>query len=176
MPTRRYLAHIACALGVALTALIAATSAISATTATDTEALTVTAPIPASITINRVSDGTSAVTNFAFPETAPGATSAASTPYRVEITDSTGDWEVSADVTSTFTEGTTGATLADSAILVDGAIQGGTYVDLSTARTLQSPILRATHNSAYFTFKFAPAGGADSGTYTGTVTITAGTL
>lgn len=153
-----------------------ASSAFAATTATDTEALTVTAPVSAAITINRVSDGTSAVTNFAFPETAPGATSAASTPYRVELTSTSAKWEVSAAVTGTFTEGTTSATLANSAVLVDGPIQAGTYVDLSSARTLQTSIARATLNSGYFTFKFAPAAGADSGTYTGTVTVTAGTL
>lgn len=176
MPAHVKFTHLIAAISAIMLPMAIADGAFAATTATDTEALTITAPVGAAITINRVSDGTNPVTNFALPETAPGATSAASTPYRVELSTTTGDWEVSADVTSTFTEGTTGATLADSAITVSGAAQSGAYVDLSTARVLETGILRATLNSSYFTFKLAPAAGADSGTFTGVVTVTAGTL
>lgn len=155
--------------------LVIPAASLAATTASDTKTLSITAPVTASISINQLSDGTSGVASFAFPETAPGATSAASTPYRVELTSTSAKWQVSAAVTSTFTSGG-GATLSDADILVSGPAQGGPYVDLSASRTLETGIAKASLNSGYFTFKFAPAAAADSGSYSGVVTITAATL
>lgn len=170
MNARLRIASAAAALGL----LVLPATSLAATTASDSKTLTITAPVSASITVNQISDGTSAVTNFAFPETAPGATSAASTPYRVELTSTSAKWQVSAAVTTTFSSGA--ATLPDSDILVDGPIQGGTYVGLDTAPTLQTNIAKGTLNSSYFTFKFAPNAAADSGSYSGVVTVTAATL
>lgn len=151
-------------------------SALAATTASDSDTLTITAPVTASITMDRISDGVAAVSAFSFPETAPGATSADSTPYQVDLVSTSAKWQISAAVTTAFEDAGTGATLPNSAILVDGAAQGGTDVDLSTSRVLQTNIARGTLSSSPFTFAFAPSAGADSGTYSGVVTVTAATL
>lgn len=159
-----------------VSSLLVPAGAMAATTASDTEALSITAPVTASITIDRISDGAAAVNSFAFPETAPGATSAASTPYQVDLVSTSAKWQVSAAVTSTFTDGSSGATLPDSAIEVQGPAQGGSYVDLSASRVLETNIARASLSSSAFTFRFHPAAGADSGSYSGVVTVTAATL
>jgi hypothetical protein len=172
--SRRFRIAAAAVASVAVLALPAAATA--ATTASAGKTLTITAPVTAAISVNQLSDGTSAVTNFAFPETAPGATSAASTPYRVELTSTSAKWQTSAAVTTTFTDATSGATLPNSAILVKGVAQGATYANLGSSQVLETPIARATLNSSYFTFEFAPAAGADSGDYSGVVTVTASTL
>lgn len=161
----------------AATLVAAPASSMAATTASDTEALSVTAPVTASITMTKVADSLgTAVTAFSFAETAPGATSTATAPYHVELTSTSAKWEVSAAVTTAFTSGG-GVTLPNTALLVSGPSQGaGVYADLSASRVLQTGIAKATLTSGDFTFQFAPPATQDSGSYSGVITITAATL
>lgn len=153
---------------------------VQARTTTGSQAtlnLTVTAYLTASITMLKITDATGvpSISSAAFAETAPGMTSAAIGPYFAALSATSGRWQVYAAITSAFTKAT-GDTLPGTAILVNGPAQGAAYVDLSTGRVLETGILRATLTSGGFSFKLAPAAGADSGDYTGTVTITASTL
>lgn len=149
--------------------------------ATATESSTMTLNLAASVTgaiaIAKLTDttGVPAVTSTSFPETAPGTTSASIGPYVVALSSTTGRWSVQVAITTAFAKAT-GDTLPGSAILVSGPAQAGSYVDLSTARVVESSIPRSTLSSGPVTFKLAPAAGQDSGLYTGVVTFTVSTL
>ncbi len=147
----------------------------AATTASATKGLTVTAPVTASITFTDVEDGAdAAVTNFSFAETAPGGTSAAAGPYHAQLSAVSAKWSVSAAITDAFdTAG--GSSLADSNFEVNSTDLGA-WTDLSTSRTMDASVNRATLASDTFSFRFKPAAGADSGSYSGVITVTAATL
>jgi len=159
--------------------LALAGSVQAAPTASGTGTLAVTAPVAASLTFTRIEDAAAAgtaVTAFALPETAGGATSAATANYRVVATASA-KWATSAAITSTFTAAASGATLPNSAILANTVAVPGTFNPFGAgAFALETNIPKASTDSGNFAFKFAPAAGSDSGTYSGVITVTATTL
>ncbi|MCW2950657.1 MAG: hypothetical protein JWN41_1670 [Thermoleophilia bacterium] len=158
--------------------IVLAGSASAAPTATGTGTLTVTAPVAASLTFTRIEDASvpgTPVTAFALPETAGGATSAASANYRVVAT-SSAKWDVSGAITTAFTAAASGATLPNSAILANTVSAPTTFSPFGAGSfPLQTGVAKASTTSGNFGFKFSPASGADSGTYSGVITVTATT-
>ena len=159
--------------------LAVAGSAQAAPTASGTGTLAVTAPVAASLTFTRIEDAAApgtAVTAFALPETAGGATSASTANYRVVATASA-KWSTSAAITTTFTAAASGATLPNSAILANTAAVPATFNPFGAGSfALETNIPKASTTSGNFAFRFAPASGSDSGTYSGVITVTATTL
>lgn len=159
--------------------LALAGSAQGAPTAAGTGTLAVTAPVAASLTFTRIEDAAAAgtaVTAFALPETAGGATSAASNNYRVVATASA-KWATSAQITTAFTAAATSATLPNSAILANTIAAPTVFSPFGAGSfALETNIPKASTTSGNFAFKFAPASGSDSGTYSGVITVTATTL
>jgi hypothetical protein len=94
----------------------------------------------------------------------------------VNLANSTGYWALSAHVSSTFTDSSSGETLPDSAIEVQGPLQAGAWDPLASSVALQNGVANTVLSSDDFSLRLSPPPGQDSGSYEGVVTITASTL
>jgi hypothetical protein len=139
----------------------------------------VTVDVRASLSMSCIATSTSCVdvvSSTMFGETPPGGSSAAQGPFKVNLANSTGYWALSAHVSSTFTDSSSGETLPDSAIEVQGPLQAGAWDPLASSVALQNGVANTVLSSDDFSLRLSPPPGQDSGSYEGVVTITASTL
>lgn len=135
--------------------------------------------VRASLSVSCIATTTSctdAVTSTVFAETPPGGSSAPQGPYKVNLANSTGYWALSAHISSTFTDASSGEVLPDSAIEVQGPLQAGAWDPLGSSVALQNGVANTVLSSGDFSLRLSPPPGQDSGGYEGVVTITASTL
>lgn len=135
--------------------------------------------VTASITFDCISLTTTCVTpvtSLNFAETAPGTSSAATSGLRANLTATNGNWAVYASVSTPFTSTTTGDSLADTAFEVQGVQQGASWAPLNGTVLVENNIANTVLNATAFTFRFSPPVDANSGTFTGAITITVSTL
>jgi len=147
-----------------------------------TATYTVTAAVTATMAFTRIENAAAVgvgVTAIALAETAAGVSGSASGDYRVVAT-SSAEWQVSVQITSAFTAAASGAVLPNTGILVDGPAQA---IFTAFAAGLPSPsivletaALQSSGVSGNFAFKSFPPAGQDSGSYAGTITVTATSL